>query len=225
MEQIAETRARTNEDWLADLTDTGERRDAALGELREQLRRGLYAFLREERSDMAKRDPDDLGQTAEDFAQDTLLKILDGLSTFRGESRFVTWAMKIATRTAVSNLRRAAYRDLSLDDLQERGATIRLAPDASVRPAALPDPEREAERKEVLDVLQHAIESELSDKQRQAFLATNVDGVPIEVVANLMGSNTNALYKLMHDARRKLRSVLVEHGFTFDRVAPLFESS
>ncbi len=65
----------------------------------------------------------------------------------------------------------------------------------------------------------------LSERQRTAFLATNVDGVPIEVVAKLMHRNANALYKMVHDARKKLRAFLIECGFTFDRVAPLFESS
>jgi len=224
VEQSTQTTARTNADWLADLTADGSRQEAALAELREHVRRGLFAFLRESRSDLARRDSEDVGQMAEDFAQEALLKILGGLSTFRGESRFTTWAMKIAVRTAVSNLRRAAYRDLSLDDLEARGATLRLPPDASVRPAALPDPQREAERREVLAVIEQAVQTELSEKQRTAFLATNVDGVPIEVVARLMDSNANALYKTVHDARRKLRSVLIERGFTFDHVAPLFES-
>ncbi|MCH8919570.1 MAG: RNA polymerase sigma factor [Chloroflexi bacterium] len=225
MEQSTQATARTNEDWLADLADDGSRQEAALAELREYVRRGLFAFLRNSRSDLARRDSKDVGQMAEDFAQDSLLKILDGLSTFRGESRFTTWAMKIAVRTAVSNLRRAAYRDLSLEDMEARGATLRLPTDASGRPPALPDPQREAERREVLAVIEQAVQTVLSEKQRTAFLATNVDGVPIEVVARLMDSNTNALYKMVHDARRKLRSVLIERGFTFDHVAPLFESS
>ena len=224
MEQSTQTTARTNADWLADLAADGSRQEAALTELREHVRRGLFAFLRDNRSDLARRDSKDVGEMAEDFAQEALLKILDSLSTFRGESRFTTWAMKIAVRTAVSNLRRAAYRDLSLDDLEARGATLRLPPDASVRPAALPDPQREVERREVLAVIEQAVQTELSEKQRTAFLATNVDGVPVEVVARLMGSNANALYKMVHDARLKLRSVLIERGFTFDRVAPLFES-
>lgn len=223
--QSNQTTVRTNEDWVAELTADGARQEAALAELRGRLRRGLYAFLRQHRSDMARRDSEDLGQMAEDFAQESLLKILDGLSSFRGESRFTTWAMKIAIRTAVSNLRRAAYRDLSLDDLAERGTSLRLLPDASVGPASLPDPQREAERNEVFTLLAQAVKTELSDRQRQAFLATNVDGVPVEIVAQLMGSNPNALYKLVHDARRKLRRSLIDQGFTFDRVAPLFESS
>lgn len=225
MEQSTQALPRTNEQWLADLRRDGTEQNAALEELREHLRRGLSAFLREDRSDMAQRDSEDRSQMAEDFAQEALLKILDNLSTFRGESRFLTWAMKIAVRTAVSNLRRAAYRDLSLDDLQARGATLRLPPDATVRPAALPDPQLEAERREVLEFLQRAVEQELSEKQRMAFLATQVEGVPMEVVAQLMESNTNALYKLVHDARKKLRNAFIEHGFSFDRIAPIFSAN
>ena len=90
MEQSTQTVARTNEDWLADLTAEVSRQETALSELREYLRRGLFAFLREGRSDLARRDSEDVGQMAEDFAQEALLKILDSLSTFRGESRFTT---------------------------------------------------------------------------------------------------------------------------------------
>lgn len=225
MEQTAETTLRNNETWLADLGAAGTRQDAALSELREYIRRGLFAFLRESRSDMAKRDSEDVRQLSEDFAQEALLKILRSLSTFRDQSRFTTWAMKIAIRTAISSLRRAAFKDLSLNELQERGTAIEPSTDAAVRPAPLPDPQLEAERSELFSALQEGVESVLSERQRTAFLATNVDGVPIEIVAKLMDSNANALYKLVHDARKKLRAFLIDCGFTFDRVAPLFESS
>lgn len=225
MEQAAETALRSNETWLADLGAAGTRQDAALSELREYIRRGLFAFLREGRSDMARRDLDDVHQLSEDFAQEALLKILRSLSTFRDESRFTTWAMKVAIRTAISSLRRAAFKDLSLNELQERGAAVEPSADAAVRPAPLPDPQQEAERNELFAALQEGVDSVLSERQRTAFLATNVDGIPIEIVAKLMDSNANALYKMLHDARKKLRAFLIDCGFTFDRVAPLFESS
>ena len=224
MEQIAETTVRSNAGWLTDLAADGTRQDAALTELRKYLHRGLSAFLRQSRSDMAKRDAEDLSQLSEDFAQEGLLKILDSLSTFRGESRFTTWAMKIAIRTAISKLRRATFKDLSLNELQARGASLEVSPDTSVKPASMPDPQDEAERQEILSVLQEAVQSVLSERQRTAFLATNVDGVPIEVVAKLMDTNANALYKMVHDARKKLRAFLIEREFTFERVAPLFEN-
>ena len=215
---------RTNEEWLADLRAEGPRQEAALEDLRAYLQRGVFAFLRDNHRDGDRGDLQDLGQQAEDFVQEALLKVLSGLDTFRGESRFTTWAMKIAVRTAVSALRRAMYRDLSLDDLRERGATLRLPSDASVRPAALPDPEQEVERREVLDALDEGVQTQLTERQRTAFLATNVEGVPVEVAALLLDTNPNALYKTVHDARRKLRSYLIDRGYTFDRVAPLFES-
>ncbi len=223
MTQTTETAARSNETWLADLADDGARQEAALADLSEYFRRGLFAFLRQSRSDMARRDSEDVQQLSEDFSQEALLKVLDSLPTFRGESRFTTWAMKIAIRTAVSNLRRAMFRDVSLNDLQERGARIELPPEATVRPSALPDPQREAERRELFTALQEGIQTTLSKRQRTVFLAADVDGVPIEVVAGLMNSNANALYKMIHDARKKLRAFLSEEGFTFDKVAPLFE--
>lgn len=222
MSETTETTIRSNQAWLEDLAAEGARQDAALSELRAQLRRGLYAFLRDQRSDMTERDTEDLGQLAEDFAQEAMLKILDSLATFRGESRFTTWAMKIAVRTAISGLRRATYKDLSLNELEERGAALRLSPDDFVRPAAAPDPQLQAERNEVLTALGEAVQEELTDRQRTAFLATEVGGAPVETVAKLMGSNRNALYKLVHDARRRLRDALIERGFTFERVAPMF---
>ena len=223
MPQTTKTATRSNETWLADLAADGARQGDALADLSDYFRRGLFAFLRESRSDMAKRDSEDVRQLSEDFSQEALLKVLDSLPTFRGESRFTTWAMKIAIRTAISSLRRAAFRDLSLNELQERGARLELPPEATVRPAALPDPEREAERQELFTALQEGIQKTLSERQRTAFLAADVDGVPIEVVAGLMDSNVNALYKMIHDARKKLRAFLSEQGFTFDKVAPLFE--
>ena len=101
---------RTNEEWLDDLQSEGERRRLALEDLRERLRRGLYFYLSRDRSDLSDRSPDDINQMAEDFAQDALLKVLDNLDTFRGESRFTTWAAKIAVRVALSELRRVRWR-------------------------------------------------------------------------------------------------------------------
>lgn len=220
--QPTEAPSRSNERWIEDLRADGPRQDTAVAELFTYLQRGLLAFMRQGRHGTLRRDPSDLHQSAQDFAQEALLKILERLDTFRGESRFLTWAMKIAIRTAISELRHAAYRGLSLDDLQERGAPLRLAAESPVQPAPLPDPEREAERREVLAALEQAIETELSEKQRAAFLATNVEGIPGEVVARLMDSNANAIYKLVHDARKKLRSFLLERGFTFEGTEQLF---
>lgn len=226
MTERTQTATRANEDWLADLRAAGPQQAAALEELRAYLRRGLFAYLRDQRRDSDRGDLEDLGQQADDFAQEALLKIIDGLDSFRGESKFTTWAMKIAVRTAISNLRRAAYRDLSLDTLRENGATLRVPPEASasVGPAASPDPEQEAERQELFDVLGEGVQSELTERQRMAFLSTSVEGVPVEVAARLLDTNPNAVYKTVHDARRKLRAYLIERGFTYDRVAPLFES-
>ncbi len=222
MDGAVDVVARTNDRWVEDLTSEGVRQDAAIAKLREYLRRGLYAYLRDQRSDTASTASTDLQQMTEDFVQEALLKTLESLTSFRGESRFLTWAMKIAIRTAVSNLRRAAYRDVSLDDLEARGATLRLLPESRVQPSKQPDPQKEAERREVLTSLREAVEGDLSEKQRIAFVSAEIEGVPIEVVARLMGSNPNAVYKVVHDARKKLRAALASRGYTYEGVAPLF---
>src|SRR3989337_2931484 len=100
---------RTNDEWLADLR--GKDQEQALVNLRKILARGLYYAL-VNRVPANQRD-----SLVEDFAQDALLKILDNLETFRGESRFTTWAQKIAVRVAFTELRRQRWKDISLEDL------------------------------------------------------------------------------------------------------------
>jgi RNA polymerase sigma-70 factor (ECF subfamily) len=116
---------RSNEEWIAALSRSGAEHDAALEELRLLLVRGLgYALSRRGGIDDA---------LLEDFAQDALLKIMDSLESFRGESRFTTWAQKIAVRVAYTELRRHRWRDVSLEDLAG-------TPDADFVPSFLADP-------------------------------------------------------------------------------------
>ncbi|MGF1503666.1 MAG: RNA polymerase sigma factor [Anaerolineae bacterium] len=211
---------RTNEDWLNDLSTEGPARDDALNDLRDRLERGVYFYLRSDRSDLSNRTNDAIQQMAQDFVQDALLKILDNLDTFRGESKFTTWASKIATRVAISELRRARYRDYSLEDITFDG---QLMPDLhGVTPTDVPKPEKAAERENILGMLDYAINNVLTDKQRTALTAVTIQGISVEVVAERMGSNRNALYKLVHDARVKLKNYFIEQGLSVDYVLDLF---
>src|SRR5579864_847990 len=112
---------RTNAQWLADLTSDSDARDAALNDLRERLQRGLYFYLSRERSDLASLAPEEIQRMTDDFAQDATLRVLDNLASFRGDSQFTTWAMKVAVRIAITELRRSHYRDYSLDTLTANG--------------------------------------------------------------------------------------------------------
>ncbi len=199
---------RTNEEWLAALRGSG--REAALIDLREILVRGLAYVL----IDRPNLQPGDL----EDFAQEALLRILDRLDSFRGESQFTTWAHKIAIRVAFTELRRLHWRDVSLDAAMEAGASD-FVPEALVDARA--DPERQALQRSLLGTLQQVMMTELTERQRQALIAM-LYGMPLEEIARRMGSNRNALYKLLHDARQKLKSRMMDHGLSFEDVMHVF---
>lgn len=213
---------RTNEQWLTDLTGAPEVQAAALRDLRERLQRGIFYYLSRERSDLSSLSSAEITHMAEDLAQDATLRVMENLGSFRGDSQFTTWATRIAVRVAISDLRRARYKDYSLDDLTADGD---LLPEAST--ALMGDmpvgPERSAERSEVFDRVENALHEALTERQYQALMAVAVNGVPLEIVAERMGTNRNALYKLLHDARRKLRTYLESQGISPDYVMNLFQ--
>jgi RNA polymerase sigma-70 factor (ECF subfamily) len=196
---------RTNEDWLHSLGGTAAD-EPAVADLREVLRRGLRRAL-------AGRAAADDG-FVEDMAQEGVLKVLAGLATFRGDSRFTTWAVTVAVRVAFTDLRRARWRNVSLDQLVE-DAPARL-------PAAPPavDPSRDA-REAVLAEMHRVLEGGLTDRQRQALVA-ELRGMPQAEIAIQMGLTRNALYKLTHDARQKLKHGLEAAGVGGDEVREAF---
>ncbi len=212
---------RTNEQWLADLTGAPDVKAQALQDLRERLQRGIFYYLSRERSDLSGLSHNELTQMAEDLSQDATLRVLENLESFRGDSLFTTWATRIAVRVAISELRRARYKDFSLDDLTADGDLL-PASASNLLGDRPPQPERAAERAEILARITSALEDGLTERQYQALIAVAVNGVPLEVVAERMGTNRNALYKLLHDARRKLRTQLETQGISLDYVMNLF---
>jgi len=215
---------RTNEDWIRDLQAEGSARAEALADLAARLTRGLNYYLVNDRSDLADRSVEELQQMAQDFAQDAVLKVLDNLDTFRSESMFITWATKIAARVAISELRRARYKDYSLEHLTAEGEVMPSITSLSISPGAGPRPEEYTERREILDKIDEALSTALTDRQRTALMAIAIDQTPIDVVAQKMGTNRNALYKLLHDARLKLKTYMEDQGLTLDYITDLFES-
>jgi len=143
----------------------------------------------------------DLDDLANQCANDALIAILRKLDTFRGESRFTTWAYKFALLEAGVALRRRAWvgRELPLTD------------DALVALDAGPD--ERSETGALIEALRKAIDEQLTEHQRTVLVATTLNGVPIDVLADRLDSTRGALYKTLHDARRKLRAHLVELGF------------
>lgn len=189
--------------WVERLRPDHAEREAAIAELRAILLRGLSKSLNHR-----------YGKPffAEDVVQDALIRILDSLDQFQGKSRFITWAMTIATRIGISSLRRKYHEDLSLDAFStDDGFRIEVA--SSVK--LLND---ESDKDKLMKTLQHLIENALTDKQRlviRAFLA----GYSTDGIAQQTGTNRNAIYKLLHDARVKLKTGIAEAGFSADDVA------
>ena len=194
----------TNEEWLEALRPP--RNEDALEELRAVLVRGLEATLR-------KRIDRDVEPLAEDFAQDALLRILDRMDSFRGESKFTTWAQKVAVNLAFSRLRRKRWENVSLADLTAPDRDAQDASPAFADPAHGPDEQTSDQM--LLARVERIIEEQLTEKQRTALNAVMQD-MPLQEVARRMDTNRNALYKLIHDARKNLKSELEKQDLSSD---------
>ena len=204
---------RTNSEWLEDLQ--GPNKGAAISDLRAILVRGLTFAL-------ASRIKTDLDVLVEDFVQDAILRILDKLDTFRGESRFTTWAQKIAVRVAFTELRRQRWKDIALADLIPEDSTDYTPP---VLADPSPDPEKQASQVMLAEMIREMIEEDLTERQREAMVAIMIGGMPLEEVAVRMDTNRNALYKLIHDARKRMQKSLQARGMTPQDVLSVFEGS
>ncbi len=199
---------RDEQRWVQDLSQAGTTQEAALTDLRKILERGLRASL-------ASRLGND-ASLLDDIVQDSLLKILDKLHTFQQKSRFTTWAMSVAVRVAITELRRRHWKNVSLDD---------VSGDADYNPHEAVDtrlsPEQQTTQHEILQKMRELIETQLTEKQKTVLVA-ELQGMPQEEIARRMGSNRNAIYKLMHDARKKLKQGLESAGIAADSIHQAF---
>jgi RNA polymerase sigma-70 factor, ECF subfamily len=189
--------------WLADLRGKGQRHDEAVNRLYELLLRVAWGEIRRRRGRLSVggAELDDLAHQA---AADAVVGVLSRLAQFRGESRFTTWACKFAIFEASTKLNRHFW---------QRPAVAMDVEDWD----RLPDrfglgPARASEWRAVLGAL-HGTVDDLSERQRRVFVAIVVNGVPLDAVVAELGSNRNAIYKTLFDARRKLRASLVTHGY------------
>lgn len=208
---------RTNEAWISDLRAGDESRSKALEDLRTIIERGLpYALSR-----WLSPDQPQFSALVEEVAQETLLRVLDQLDTFEGRSQFTTWVHKIAVRIALTELRRKRWRDSSLDELTENEDT---PPPPGLLADSHAGPETSAERTDMLSRVRRIIDEELTDRQRQALILLGIQDMPIEDAAKKLKTNRNALYKLLHDARLRLRTRLAREEIAPHEVLALFES-
>jgi RNA polymerase sigma-70 factor (ECF subfamily) len=207
---------RTNEQWLSELSSSGPAQEAALVDLRVIVQARLpYALS----TWLSQNDPR-YAALEEEVLQETLLRVLARLDTFQGRSQFTTWVHTIAVRIALTELRRAKWRDVSLDEMIETVSGEH--PVVEVLDSAT-KPEAEVERAELLARVRKIIMEELTDRQRQAIMAAGIHGLPLEEVAWRMGTNRNALYKTMHDGRLQIKRRLAREGLTVEDIFGVFE--
>jgi RNA polymerase sigma-70 factor, ECF subfamily len=193
--------------WLDSLSSDGPVREEAIARLHELLLRAARFEVARRRATMPHWDGDDLDDIALQSADDALVAVLAKLDDFRGRSRFTTWAFKFALLETAVKMRRRPWQGRELPLEPERW------PHISDGKAS---PEADAEQGELIEAVRRAIDDELTPHQRGVLVAVALNDVPIDVLAERLGSTRGALYKTIHDARRKLRRRLETDGHTLD---------
>ena len=195
--------------WVEKLGNDKEKteRDAAIAELRTILLRGL-------RGAFFKRGQDEA--FCEDVCQESIIRILKNLDSFEGRSKFTTWALSIAIRVGISDLRRRHHKDVSLDAITNHNdmsfdlAVTEDAPSGS-----------DIDKQAMLKTLADLIENQLTDKQRLVVRAL-LGGMPVEEIASRTDSNRNAVYKLFHDAKLRLKKGFEAQNYTTADIQSIF---
>ena len=202
--RMGQSGVRSSEAWLEALRAEGSRREEAISDLYALLLRAARFELRRRRAALSHVRGEELEDIARQAADDALMAVLAKLDEFRGASRFTTWAYKFALLEAGVKLRRRAWQ----------GREVLLEPDAW---PAFADrrgsPQDALEGDEMMRALRSAIDGVLTPHQRAVFVALALGAVPIDVLAERLGTTRGALYKTLHDARRKLRHELSAAGY------------
>jgi RNA polymerase sigma-70 factor (ECF subfamily) len=185
--------------WIEELRSEGPASDEAIGRLHALLLRAARFEVRRRARSVPHLRGGDLDDVALQSANDALVAVLAKLDRFRGRSRFTTWAYKFALLEAAVKVRRLAWqgREIPLEPAE----WPRFADSGS-------SPSAQAERGELLGEIARAIETDLTPHQREVLVALALNEVPIDVLADRLGTTRGALYKTLHDARRKLRRTL-----------------
>jgi RNA polymerase sigma-70 factor (ECF subfamily) len=193
--------------WLSDLRADGAIRDEAISRLHALLLRAARFEVSRRRATLPHLRGNDLDDLANMAADDALVSVLGRLDDFRGASRFTTWVYKFALLEAAVKIRKRAWQ----------GREVPLEPESwNLLSGHTLGPDAGAEQSELLALLQHAIGEVLTRHQRQVLVALAVDGIPIDVLAENLETTRGALYKTLHDARRRLRKHLEERGLPLD---------
>lgn len=218
---------RENADWIrllknASAQQAGDAQKAnAVEELRQLLlRAALHTFSRS-LSDLSHRSPDDILALAEDCAQDALIAVMQQLPTFRGESRFTTWVYKFGVHKALETARRERWKGQSMDALLEDKEPCSWVSAEKLPPVEGSDTTEQAE---IWRIIQQVICEELSERQRLVVKLMIFEEVPMDVVTERFNTNRNAVYKMLHDARKRIRRGLEANGYAVDEILALFST-
>ena len=194
-------------DWVASLQDPGPGRDEAVARLHEALLRVARSELHRRQGQLNVSGPE-LDDLAHQAAADAMVAIMARLDQFRGESRFTTWAYKFVMFEVSAKVGRHFWRAPPIafdtedwDRLPDRFGF---------------DPAQASERRDFVRAVRQAVDEDLTEHQRQIFVTLVLDGVPLDALAEKLGTSRNAIYKTMFDARRKLRASLVANGYLDD---------
>jgi RNA polymerase sigma-70 factor (ECF subfamily) len=212
---------RTNEEWLEELRASGAKQEAAIADLRNLLLRTVLFFFSHNLRDFERLARDEILQLAEDCAQDALLAVMNHLSDFRGDSKFTTWVYKFGVNIALMAARRERWRGVSLDQLP-------FGVDGALSEWVLRDKSAELTsdlyvmQSEIREMIREVIEQDLTAKQRRVLILMVFNEVPMDEVARQLDTNRNAIYKMLHDARRKLKNRLQARGFDIGEILAIF---
>ena len=210
---------RTNSGWVEALSAPAGPDPDAIVELKAHLERAAFFSIRRRLSAARGVMPEEIASLADDCAQEALLLSIQNIGTFRGEAKFVTWASAIAVGVAMGALRRRMWRDLSLDHMPDGWQE---PSSAAVSGSGWEHPDLASQRTEMWSVVKEVVQRDLTDRQRQVLNLVVINGVDADEVAERLGVSPGALYKLTHDARRKLKAGLLARGFSTAEILQAF---
>jgi len=206
---------------MDELRTSGALQEAAIVDLRDLLLRAALYFFSRNLHDFEGLGRDEILQRAEDCAQEALVAVLDHLEEFRGDSKFTTWVYKFAINMAMVAARRERWKRVALDEVPVAGE-LRFNAWVTQDLAASFAPEQSALQVEIREILLEVIEHDLTENQRRVLVMMVFEEIPMDVVVQRLGTNRNAIYKMLHDARRKLKERLQAHGFEVGEILSLF---
>lgn len=211
---------RTNEEWLRALRTDGAEQEDAVKDLRQRLVGAMRGYLAEDRGYELTPGSEEARQIVEDCAQEALLIIKRKVDTFRGESRFTTWATTVAIRQLLGQLRRQKWNHLSIED-------SRIGHDLPTRPIEAlqsDSPEMALQQDEAWNLLKRIVEKDLTSRQRFVLVASVFQSMPLDLIAEKLGTSRDNIYKILHDARKKLKGCLTKRGLTHEEILRIFEA-